>query len=212
MPACCTGLQQCVCDECCRFPGLFTLHCTAHALDLALERICELHYFSEPIAVGKKIIQIMTNHHFTSALFKTHSKLFLLKPGDTRFYSAYIAVRRLLRCHSAVQKTVVSDEWKGWAAKRDYKEKARFVTKAVLDPTFWAAIANLCHALRPIVRLLRLVDSNMPSMSKVRNHCPSSDCLLQISALSVTSHDTCRCILSAVKLRSTLRAQSCQKM
>lgn len=112
-----------MCDKCCRFPGLFTLHCTAHALDLALERICELPYFCEPIAVGKKIIQILTNHHYTSALFKAHSTLFLLKPGDTRFYSAYIALRRLLRCHSAVQKTVVSDEWKEWAAKRDYKEK-----------------------------------------------------------------------------------------
>ena len=161
-----------ICNECCRYPGLFTLHCTAHALDLALERICELSYFCEPVSVGKKIIQILTNHHFTSALFKSHSKLFLLKPGDTRFYSAYIAVRRLLRCQSAVQKTVVSDEWIQWAAKRDYREKARFVTKAVLDPTFWTSIANLCHVLGPIVRLLRLVDSNMPSMSKVPDCCP----------------------------------------
>ena len=169
MLTCCT-MQHNVptfCDEFCRYSGLFTLHCTAHALDLALEKICDLHYFSEPAAVSKKIIQTLTNHHFTSALFKTHSKLFLLKPGDTRFYSAYIAIRRLLRCQSAVQKTVVSEEWAGWAAKRDYREKARFVSKAVLDAAFWTAIAHFCHVLKPIVRLLRLVDSNMPSMGKV---------------------------------------------
>lgn len=162
--------------DCCRYPGLFTLHCTAHALDLALERICELPYFSDPIAVSKKIIKILTNHHFTSALFKSHSKLFLLKPGDTRFYSAYIAVRRLLRCQSAVQKTVVSEEWSEWAAKKDYREKARYVSTAVLDTAYWTAIANFCHVLKPIVRLLRLVDSNMPSMTKVIDCCSSFDC------------------------------------
>ena len=128
--------------EPCRFPDLFTLHCTAHALDLALEKICELPYFSEPVSVKKRVIAIMTNHHFTSALFKSHSKLFLLKPGDTRFYSAYIAVRQLLRCQSAAKKTVVSEEWSEWGAKRDYREKARFVSKAVLDAAFWRALAN----------------------------------------------------------------------
>ena len=144
------------------------MHCTAHALDLALEKICELPYFSEPVFVSKRVIAILTNHHFTSALFKTHSKLFVLKPGDTRFYSAYIAVRRLSRCQSAVLKTVVSDEWAEWAAKRDYKDKARFVSKAVKDDGFWTALANFCVVLKPLVRLLQLVDSNMPSMSKAR--------------------------------------------
>ncbi|DBA80562.1 TPA: hypothetical protein ACH3X1_007822 [Trebouxia sp. C0004] len=84
------------------------------------------------------------------------------------FASAYIAVRRLLRCQSAAQKTVVSEEWSEWGAKRDYREKARFVSKAVLDTAFWTALANFCIVLKPLVRLLRLVDSNMPSMSKVR--------------------------------------------
>ncbi len=137
--------------------------------------------------MSKKIIQILTNHHFTSALFKSHSKLFLLKPSDTRFYSADIAVRRLLRCQSAVQKTVVSEEWNEWANKRDYRDKARFVIKAVLDPAFWTAIANFCHVLKPIVRLLRLVDSNMPSMTKV----PDSVKTLLVYCTSV--HLQCNC-------------------
>ncbi|KAL0033932.1 hypothetical protein WJX77_011514 [Trebouxia sp. C0004] len=37
--------------------------------------------------------------------------------------------------------------------------------------SFWAVIANLCHVLRPIVRVLQLVDSNMPSMSKLYPEC-----------------------------------------
>ncbi|KAL0039371.1 hypothetical protein WJX79_005329 [Trebouxia sp. C0005] len=108
-----------------RYGCLFTLHCTAHALDLALESICELPYFSQPVAVSKKVIKVLTNHDSTSALFKSRSKLFLLKPGDTSCHSAYIAVRRLLRCQNAVRSTVARKEWDEWAAKRDYREEAK---------------------------------------------------------------------------------------
>lgn len=121
--------------------------------------------------MGKKVIKVLTNHHFTSALFKSYSKLFLLKPGDTRFYSAYIAVKRLLVCKSAVQKTIVSTEWAGWADKPDYKSKAAATAAIVLNASFWSALARFVILLRPIVRLLRLVDSNMPSMSKVFGSC-----------------------------------------
>ncbi|KAL0048466.1 hypothetical protein WJX82_003960 [Trebouxia sp. C0006] len=94
-----------------RYPRLFTLHCTAHALDLALERICELSYFSDCVS------------------------------------------------------------WNEWGSKRDYRDKARYVNKAVLNAAFWRPIAHFCYVLKPIVRLLRLVDSNMPSMSKVYPEC-----------------------------------------
>ncbi|KAL3136716.1 hypothetical protein ABBQ38_15545 [Trebouxia sp. C0009 RCD-2024] len=154
-----------------RFPWLFTLHCTAHSLDLACEKLGGFTYFKDHIAMGKKVIRVLTNHHFTSALFKTQSKLFLLKPGDTRFYSAYIAVRRLLLCKNAVQKTVVSTEWASWADKAEYKNKASTVSRIVLNASFWIALARFIILLRPIVRLLRLVDSNMPSMSKVYPEC-----------------------------------------
>ena len=153
----------------CRYPRLFTLHCTAHALDLALEKISDLPHFSFRIADAKKVIKVLTNHQLVNALFLRFSDLHLLKPGDTRFYSSYISSRRLLRCKSAVQKTVVSDEWAAWKAKSDRKtkDKASFVKKTVMKPEFWQALACYCVLLKPIVRLVRLVDSNMPSMGKV---------------------------------------------
>ena len=70
MLTCCIKqhIAACSCVEACRYDGLFTLHCTAHALDLALESICDLPYFSDPAKVSKKIIKVLTNHHTTSAL------------------------------------------------------------------------------------------------------------------------------------------------
>ncbi|KAL3160534.1 hypothetical protein ABBQ32_14131 [Trebouxia sp. C0010 RCD-2024] len=155
-----------------RFPQIFCLHCTAHAVDLALEKIGGLDYFSGYIAEARRIVRLLTNHQSLSALFKSHTDLFLLKPGDTRFYTQYIAVRRLLRCKGAVQKTIVDDEFNAWTAKaKENKDKGRILKKAVLNSALWTALARFCMLLKPLVRLTRLVDSNMPTMSKVYAEC-----------------------------------------
>ena len=65
-----------------RYPHIFTLHCTAHALDLALEKIGELQFFKTCIEKAKKIVQTITNSHAPHAIFKQKSALRLLKPGE----------------------------------------------------------------------------------------------------------------------------------
>lgn len=60
---------------------MFTLHCTAHALDLALERIGELGFFKDAIDRARKVVQLITNSHAPHAAFNSTSKLRLLKPG-----------------------------------------------------------------------------------------------------------------------------------
>jgi len=90
-----------------------------------------------------------------------------LCPGDTRFYTAYISCARLLECKSAARQTVVSAEWDRWAKKPGNRDKAATVQSTILDEEFWAAARLFCKLVKPIVRLMRLVDSNMPSMGKV---------------------------------------------
>ena len=98
----------------------------------------------------------------------SHSDLCLdMFSGDTRFYTAYISCARLLICISAARQTVVSSEWDRWANKQGNKVKAAAVKATILDEGFWAAIKLFCRHVKPIVRLMRLVDSNMPSMGKV---------------------------------------------
>ena len=62
---------------------MFTLHCTAHALDLALERIGELEFFKDAIDRARKVVQLITNSPAPHAAFNSSSKLRLLKPGES---------------------------------------------------------------------------------------------------------------------------------
>ena len=67
---------------CYRYPHIFTLHCTAHALDLALERIGALDFFKSAVDRAKKVVQTITNAHTPHAIFKGKSDLRLVKPGE----------------------------------------------------------------------------------------------------------------------------------
>ena len=88
--------------------------------------------------------------------------------GDARFYTAYISCARLLKCKSAVRQTVVSVEWDQWAKKPANRDRSSAAKAVILDEDFWAAMLLFCRLVKPVVRLIRLVDSNMPSMGKVR--------------------------------------------
>lgn len=162
---------------------MFTLPCTAHALDLALEQISNLPYFTDQVSDAKTVIRIMTDDQFLTTLFKMHSQLSLLKPGDTCSSTQYIAVRRLLHCKGAVQKLVVSSGFAAWKAKPVHTDQAQQLSQSVVDANFWAVLACFCTLLKPIVRLIRLVDSNRPNMGKV----PTCN----TPCIAIAVHDIC---------------------
>ena len=64
-----------------RYPHVFTLHYTAHALDLALEAIGDHQFFMSCTDKARKVVQTITNSHAPHAIFLQKSKVRLLKPG-----------------------------------------------------------------------------------------------------------------------------------
>ena len=91
--------------------------------------------------------------------------------AETRFYGAFIVAERMIELKEAVQQTVVSSEYSGWAAAQSAKVKAEAAAvKAIClnEDGFWKKEAQLVEIFSPIVKLLRLTDSALPAMSKVR--------------------------------------------
>jgi hypothetical protein len=70
----------CICMSC-RFPHITWVHCTAHCLDLLLEDIGNLPFFSQVIADQKRVIRFITNHHATLGIFRGLAEKELLKTG-----------------------------------------------------------------------------------------------------------------------------------
>lgn len=55
--------------------------CVAHSLDLMLEDIGKLSYFSGIITDQKRVVRFITNHHYSLGLFRQFAQKQLLKTG-----------------------------------------------------------------------------------------------------------------------------------
>ena len=112
------------------YPHITWSPCVAHVCDLALEDMFKLGYFSGVHAQTKVYVTFIRNHHHLLAawrdlqmpvpaptdagelakLLKTY-KLQLLKPGETRFASAFLMLERVCAVKAKLQQFVVCDAW-----------------------------------------------------------------------------------------------------
>ena len=90
--------------------------------------------------------------------------------AETRFYGSFIVAERMIELKEAVQQTVVSSQFSNWTGSQNakVKEEAAAVKAICLNEEgFWKKEAQLVEIFAPIVKLLRLIDSNLPALSKV---------------------------------------------
>jgi hypothetical protein len=107
--------------------------------DLALEDIFKLDYFKSVHDDTKGFVTFINNYQATLAAWRNHTAtdgaidhtgqpasssasskvLALVKPGETRFASAFLMLERTLKVRSRLEQFVVSDGWK--AAIADMK-------------------------------------------------------------------------------------------
>ena len=66
----------------CRYPHITWVHCTAHALDLALEDVEKLPLFKETCRSIRDMIKFINNHQHSHSLFLAKSRLTLRTPGQ----------------------------------------------------------------------------------------------------------------------------------
>jgi hypothetical protein len=82
----------------------------------------------------------------------------ILRPAQTRFATNFIALQSIYKHKADLHAMVISKEWTTCAYYKD--AKAKKFTKAVLDQKFWKDCAIVCQLSEPLVRVLRIVDSD----------------------------------------------------
>lgn len=150
-----------------KFPTIVCSPCTAHCLDLLLEDIGNQKWIRESIDGGHDIVKFITNHHASLAYFRSHSRLQLLKPGETRFATNFIMLQRLQQCKDELQETVVSKEYKQWVSQPKYATTGLKLSATILSTEFWNQTALVVKLCVPIVEVLRLADGHLPCTGKI---------------------------------------------
>jgi hypothetical protein len=152
-----------------KFPHLVCGPCTAHCLDLLLEDLVKPDWIKTNFQEGRDIVNFMSSHHKSLAIFRSHSSLQLLKPNNTRFCTEFISHNRLLQVKESLQETVVDKNFKAWLKNKKYRQHGSDISDRVLSEVWWKTADVIVRLCEPIVSLLRLVDSGgeKPAIGKV---------------------------------------------
>ncbi|CAN1820008.1 hypothetical protein LINPERHAP1_LOCUS28936, partial [Linum perenne] len=144
---------------------LFWTPCAAHCLDLMLEDLeKKLPIHKTTIAKGRKI----TNYIYGRAMLIFMLKDFtkggeLIRPALTRFATAYLTLGCLSEHKGDLMSMFSSETWRKstFSTTREGKR----IQGIALDSRFWTSVLTCLRAAMPLMKVLRLVDSDeLPSM------------------------------------------------
>ncbi|OMP00304.1 putative Zinc finger, BED-type [Corchorus capsularis] len=140
------------------FPKLYWSPCTTHCLNLMLHDIGKLNEVGDIVSHASKITKYIYNHCYALHLMRKHTNgREILCPASTRFATNFIALQSILAQKDALRAMVTSREWTLSAYAKDINGR-KFVD-LVLDSTFWKQCATIVKVTEPLVRVLRIVDS-----------------------------------------------------
>ncbi|XP_021979322.2 uncharacterized protein LOC110875431 [Helianthus annuus] len=150
---------------CDRYPMISWSPCAAHCINLILKDVSELEDVSTLIQLASRITVFIYNHKWPlNWLRKRPGWTEIIRPGATRFGTSSIALKSLHDHKHDLQALVTSLDFK----KMLKVTKANDVKDTILDPKFWNNCFITVQVMTPILRLLRICDSDeKPSLGYV---------------------------------------------
>jgi len=124
--------------------------------------------FSKSIARARQVTTFIYWHgRLLDAMREKTGGRDLVRPGVTRFATAFLTLRSLHTHRDALKILFVSDDWtKSRLAKTEAGKK---VHDTILSTEFWNSVEDCLRASQPLIVLLRIVDGDeRPAMPEVQ--------------------------------------------
>ncbi|CAA7038795.1 unnamed protein product [Microthlaspi erraticum] len=148
-----------------RYPTIYCSPCAAHCINLILEDVGELPLVKKLTSYASKItIFVNTHKHILNWLRNRPGWREIIRPAETRFATSFIALQSLYAHKDYLQSMVVDEEFR----KISRSEKAKLVKQLIFDDDFWKECFMVVQIMAPLIRLLRICDSDeKPSLPYV---------------------------------------------
>ncbi|KAA8544634.1 hypothetical protein F0562_022646 [Nyssa sinensis] len=135
---------------------LYWTPCATHSLDLILHDFAQIEVVHNILDEAKKVTNFIYNHNRILDIMRNYCTGELIRPGQTRFATNYIALQSILDQKSGLQRMFTSEDWSKSAASRDPAGKK--VHASILNPKFWERAKKIVAIHAPIAKVLRMVD------------------------------------------------------
>ncbi|XP_070008994.1 uncharacterized protein [Nicotiana sylvestris] len=146
------------------YKNVYWTPCAAHCINLMFGDIFREKPFSTVFGQGVRLHSYISQRPLLLNMMRRFTmQKNLVKPGKTRFATAFLTLHSIHCQKNNLRKMVTSEEW---SKSKFAKESAgKEVARIILSYSFWN---NVLHALKiggPLVKVLRLVDGEQkPSM------------------------------------------------
>ncbi|GBG78641.1 hypothetical protein CBR_g27867 [Chara braunii] len=139
-----------------KYPWIFRVGCTSHALDLALKDMDKrIPWFAKTVKRGNVLGKFVMNHDKVRALFLTKSNgVQIKKPGVTRFATNIIMLQSLWDRRNALKLTVAASG----GVEKALRTTDPIVTLLKLVDGPGATVAKVYHRMDCVVESIRKLD------------------------------------------------------
>ncbi|CAH1422661.1 unnamed protein product [Lactuca virosa] len=150
-----------------KISSIFWTSCATHTIKLMLECIGALPRFKKFLDQAKKLTIFIYAHHKILAMMRSYTnKREIIRPGVTRFASAFLTLQSLSEKKEQLRHMFSSNEWE--ECKFSGKPKGIVSYKMVTSVQFWSSVTQCLKVFSPLVKFLRMVDADWkPSMGFV---------------------------------------------
>ena len=146
---------------------MFWTPCAAHCINLMLKDIGKLPIVKMTLSRAMEVTGYIYSHGWVLNLMRQKTgKRELLRPAVTRFATSFLTLSSLHTQKVKLRKMFISTQWKESRWAKEQKGKA--VEKIVGMNSFWNNVTYVLKLTAPLVRVLRLVDSEKkPAMGYI---------------------------------------------
>ncbi|RVW44125.1 hypothetical protein CK203_108461 [Vitis vinifera] len=145
---------------------LFWSPCAAHCIYLMLEDIRSMKQIKETLYQAKMITRFIYNNLKVVNLMKVFTKdRDLLRPGITHFATEFISFESLIRYEADLKRMCTTNEWHEFNKDRSRKGLRDKVSNLILTDRFWKKAGEVQTIMEPLVKVLKLVDQDKPTLS-----------------------------------------------
>lgn len=146
-----------------KYPSLFWSPCASHCVNKTLEDFSKLDWVSRVLEEANTIIKyIYSNDWILSLMRKFTCGGELIRPKLSRFVAHYLSLRSLVTQEDNLKHMFSHTEWLSSIYSRG--AEAQTIISLLYLERFWKSAREAVSISEPLVKILRIVDGDMPAM------------------------------------------------
>ncbi|KAJ9159951.1 hypothetical protein P3X46_025400 [Hevea brasiliensis] len=149
-----------------KYSSLFWSPCASYCIDKMLEDISKLEWVGTVLEEANTITRYIYDHSWTvNMMRKFTGGRDLVRPRITRFVSNYLSLRAIVIQEDNLKHMFSHSEWLSSIHSR--RPDAQVIKSLLFQDRFWKFAHEAVSVSEPLVKILRIVDGDMPAMGYI---------------------------------------------